>query len=194
MLPLGALVDFLDSGNVMPKLGEISRCCDIGQQGYRKVIWHACEMCGRERWVRIARFNKLQCKICRYCQQRTLPHRIPPRKEKHWNWKGGQYSTLGYIKITIQPDDFFYSMTDGSRAVFEHRLVMAKHLGRILHPWEIVHHKNHIRNDNRIENLELLSDIGHKQLTILNQRIDNLEKQVRLLKWQLKEIKQIQQV
>ena len=180
----------------MPKLGEISRCCDIGQQGYRKVIWHACEMCGEERWVRIARFNKLQCKICRGCRAKTLPPRIPPRKEKHWNWKGGRYRSLGYVLITIQPDNFFYEMTDKSGAIFEHRYVMAQYLGRCLHRWEIVHHKNHIRDDNRIENLELLSDIGHKQITILEQRIKKLEetvgnqgKFIRLLQWQLKEVK-----
>lgn len=48
--------------------------------------------------------------------------------------------------------------------VYEHRLVMEKHLGRYLTDDEVVHHIDHDKLNNKISNLQLLSKSEHRAI------------------------------
>lgn len=71
----------------------------------------------------------------------------------HFGWKEKTINTQGYI-LVWSPD---HPHADNHKRVREHRLVMEKHLGRYLLPKEDIHHKNGIKTDNQLKNLELLS-------------------------------------
>lgn len=81
------------------------------------------------------------------------------RGENHHAWSGGHIVRGGYVLVLIREDDPMYCMSqakaDGVRYVLEHRLVMARHLGRPLSPSETVHHVDGDRMNNDISNLQL---------------------------------------
>jgi len=154
---------------------------EIGDKSYRtgKVtrIWHACTDCGKERWVILSNGNPkfLRCRSCagkyRWANQSV-------------HWRGGRKKAKhGYIEVYVDKTDFFFPMAYPSHKGFtgggyikEHRLVMAKSLNRCLLPWEVVHHKNGIKTDNRIENLKLLPIRGMHNTQVERQLKKQAEK------------------
>jgi len=162
----------------LPKLGDTTKAFNIGHKGNGNLVWHACEGCGKERWVGVRRGKPIHV-LCNACTGKV-------HGAKHPNWKGGiRKHSRGYTLVYLEKDSPYFPMAI-NKYIPEHRLVMAKHLGRCLHSWEIVHHKNHIKDDNRIENLELLpSQKEHLPDTLtvacigrLKLRIKNLEARV----------------
>lgn len=78
-------------------------------------------------------------------------------------WKGGRKTLRGYIQIWIPVKHPMAVMRSKAGYVSEHRLVIAESLGRPLISKEIVHHKNGVRDDNRLENLELMDRRRHRE-------------------------------
>ncbi len=81
------------------------------------------------------------------------------RGKETGNWRGGKLiNNNGYVLIRNSD----HPMVNRHGYVQEHRLVMEKKLGRYLTKKEVAHHINGIKNDNRIENLQLMDSTTHK--------------------------------
>lgn len=92
-----------------------------------------------------------------------------------------------YILVKLETDDFFYPMIMNRKShkgyIQEHRLIMAQHIKRCLLPWEVVHHKNGITTDNRIENLSLMGcQTDHLPSIFLKREFNKQQKEIEVLK------------
>ena len=75
---------------------------------------------------------------------------IKAKKGKHLlSAKGIRKHSSGYIRRLVPKHPF----ADKSGYVYEHRLIVEKQIGRYLHRWEVAHHINGIKNNNKPQNL-----------------------------------------
>jgi hypothetical protein len=69
------------------------------------------------------------------------------KKPKLWKWRT---TKAGYLST--------------GTGIRQHRYVMEQHLGYKLESWQHVHHINHNKTDNRLENLVVLSVQEHRKI------------------------------
>jgi len=118
-----------------------------------------CRNCGIKFHTTPSRIKNGRGKHCsRQCFKETLLKEN--HGANHGSWKGGTFISSGY-KFIWNPQ---HPYANNIGYVREHRLVMEKHLGRYLTNNEIVHHKNHDRLDNNLDNLMIISKSLHSSI------------------------------
>lgn len=113
-------------------------------QSFRGLVCRTCKPQSKHNTCDCGASISYRSKKCRSCNAASRT------RENHPLWRGGRNTTSkGYILVKDS------TTTKNSGYSREHVLVMEQHIGRKLLPGETVHHINGIRNDNRLENLEL---------------------------------------
>lgn len=148
---------------------------ECGYENKRNQVIFECEYCGKKAQRRKSDYEKAKIHFCsKECDvkwrsenlrgersfhygKKQTPEQVEKRiktGENHHGWKGGRTIHAGYVYMT----------TDDGRRVLEHRLKAEKALGRKMNPWEVVHHINGDRTDNRNCNLLICDKSYHQWL------------------------------
>lgn len=121
-------------------------------EGYKARQWAVCPSCGGKK-----DFSAAACRKCAVPLKPLLGLSGPD----HPAWKGGfRIDRDGYVK-TYAPG---HPWPRKSGYVFEHVRLMELALGRRLLPGETVHHKDENKQNNVLENFELLQRGKHSRL------------------------------
>lgn len=152
-----------------------SQKCHYEDERPSAKIWRLCERCGKPFQTWPAWERKGSGKYCSFSCYNDVPKK-PHFGEENSNWKGGRtLHSGGYVYVASAGHPF----RSNGAYVFEHRLVMEEYLKQndphnkalieiggnlYLSPDYDVHHRDENRQNNKIENLLVLTKSDHKRL------------------------------
>lgn len=126
------------------------RSCNLVKSIYNKTF-HLCSTCYRNKRENDDPAYKEKKRIAKFKSRRKCRGQDPNAPLMKAKSGEGYLDPNGYKQLTIKN----HPNANKSGRIAEHTFIMSLHLQRPLRENESVHHKNGIRNDNRIENLEL---------------------------------------
>ncbi len=123
-----------------------------------RLILRICPDCSRKDWVlrgNGTHINEPASPRCLSCAARK-------RKLKHWaRGRAKEGLRCGRATVALDKSSPYWPMANGAGFVAKSRLILAEFLGRCLTSKECVHHINKNILDDRIENLELMTNSSH---------------------------------
>jgi hypothetical protein len=120
-------------------------------------VKRSCQECDKSFQVKAFLIKHGRGKYCsKSCRIKAQSKAISGKS--HYNWRGGKILHQGKYWLIYKKEHPF---ADRYGYVREHRLVVEAHLGRYLRRDEIIHHKNGVTTDNRLDNLKILNLSTH---------------------------------
>lgn len=156
-------------------------CNSVGLRRCDGYLYMKCQNCGRETnnpkfctrscnitYSNLRRKHSVQTKkkISETLKRKFSRRKFPKTKPHDSNTT---VKNIKPVKNILSPDGYVYQIRNG-RKIYVHRLAVEKSIGRELKSTEIVHHINGIKNDNRIENLQVMESGDHTRYHSLRGR------------------------
>lgn len=148
------------------------KCFSCGNLFIAKSGHYKNKTCSRKCGIQTRLKRKIyKCDICEIETFRT-PATLKPNvfcsRKCYGKWitknKGGKNSPMWKGGKTKMNGGYIFTLVGRNKYIGEHRLIVEKHLERKLKSSEVVHHKNHNKQDNRIENLQIVTRAEHVKI------------------------------